>query len=159
MKKSQAIITSLGIIALAAVLIFAFYFVTKSDNEERFSVSGSATVYAKADIANLTVGLKTETKKTAAEATTENTKKMNDIISAVKDLGVDEKDIKTTNYRLNPVYNWTENRGQELIGYEVSQDVTLKVRDLESISAIIAETTKVGANQVGNISFTIDRRI
>src|SRR5680860_309248 len=156
MKKTNAIITSLGILALAAVLIFAFYFVTKSDNDERFLVSGSGTVYAKADIANLTVGLKTERKKTAAEATSENTLKMNNIIQAVKDLGVLDKDIKTTNYRLSPVYNWTENEGQELVGYDVSQDVTLKVRDLESISLIIAETTKVGANQVGNINFTID---
>jgi len=156
MKKSQVIITALGILALTAVLIFAFYFVTKSSNQERFSVSGIGTVYAKADIANITVGLKTETKKTASEATIENTEKMNKIIQAVKDLGVEEKDIKTTNYRLNPVYNWTENRGQELIGYEVSQDVTLKVRDLESISSIISETTKAGANQVGNIGFTID---
>jgi uncharacterized protein len=156
MKKSQIFLVSLCILAISAIAICALYFNTKDDNQDRFSVIGSGTVYAKADIANLTVGLKTEIKKTAAEATTDNNDKMNEIIQAIKDLGVEEKDIKTTNYNLSPVYNWTESRGQELIGYQVSQNVTLKIRDLEKIGEIIAKTTKKGANQVGNINFTID---
>lgn len=156
MKKSQTFITSLGILAIAAIVISALYFTTKDKDSDRFSVTGSGTVYAKADIANITVGLETEVKDTAAEATTENTDKMNDIISAVKELGIEEKDIKTTSYRLSPSYEWTEDRGRELIGYQVSQSVTLKVRDLEKIGDIITETTARGANQVGNINFTID---
>jgi uncharacterized protein YggE len=81
---------------------------------------------------------------------------MDEVIKAFKDLGIDEKDIKTTNYNLNPVYNWTEKSGQVLIGYEVYQNVTLKIRDLSKIGDVIAKGTEKGANQVGNISFTID---
>ncbi|MDI3496600.1 MAG: uncharacterized protein PWQ35_621 [Patescibacteria group bacterium] len=156
MKKTNAIITALGIIALATVLSLAFYFTNQRNNEDRFSVTGSGTVYAKADIANLTIGIKTEVKKTAAEATSENNEKMKAIIATIKELGVEEKDIKTTNYSLRPSYKWTEERGQELVGYEVSQEVTLKIRDLEKIGEIIGKTTAKGANQVGNINFTID---
>ena len=146
----------MAILALTAIVISAFYFFNKTDQEDRFSVSGSAVVYAKADIANISVGLKTEVKKTAAEATLENSKTMNKILEAVRDLEIEDKDIKTTNYNLRPVYNWTESRGQELKGYEVSQNVTLKIRNLESIGAIIERTTELGANQVGDINFTID---
>lgn len=156
MKKTNAIIAVIAILALAAVLIFAFYFTNKTEENDRFSVTGSGTVYAKADIANLTIGVKTEVKKTAALATADNNDKMNEVVRAIKDLGVEEKDIKTTNYNLSPVYNWTESRGQELIGYQVSQNVTLKIRDLEKIGDIIAKTTEKGANQVGSINFTID---
>lgn len=156
MKKEHAFLSALGILVLGASFILAFYFNNQRNNEDRFSVVGSGTVYAQADIANITIGLKTETKKTAAEATKDSTEKMNEIVGAVKDLGVEEKDIKTTNYYLNPVYNWTEQKGQQLIGYEVSQNVTLKIRNLESIGDIIARTTEKGANQIGGINFTID---
>ena len=156
MKKGQVFLITLGILALAGIAATAIVMADKKDNQDRFSVTGSGTVYAKADIANITVGLKTETKKTAADATAESTKKMEAIIKSLKDLGIDEKDIKTTNYNLSPVYNWTEKQGQVLTGYEVSQNVGVKVRDLSKIGDVIAKTTEQGANQIGNVSFTID---
>lgn len=156
MKKVYAFLISLGILAIAAISIFSVWFATRPNDMERFSVVGSGTVYAKADIANLTVGFKTGVKSTAAQATKENSDKMNEIISAIKALGINADDIKTTNYNLNPVYNWTEKNGQVLAGYEVSQNVDIKIRDLEKIGDVIANTTTKGANQVGNINFTID---
>jgi len=156
MQKTHVFLTTLGVLAVSAIVIVALVMANKVNNQDRFSVTGSGTVYAKADIANLEVGLRTGTKKTAAEATTDSTNKMNAIIEAVKALGIEEKDIKTSGYALNPVYNWTENRGQELTGYEVTQNVSLKIRDLNKIGDVIAKTTEKGANQIGNINFTID---
>jgi hypothetical protein len=69
---------------------------------------------------------------------------------------VEEKDIKTSNYSLSPIYDWTEDDGRVLQGYQVYQSVDLKIRDLASIGDIISETTQKGANQVGSINFTID---
>jgi hypothetical protein len=156
MKKSQVFLATLLTLAVAAIVITALVMANRINNQDRFSVTGSGTVYAKADIANLEVGLKTEAKKTAALATTENTNKMNEIVAELKSLGIEEKDIKTSNYNLNPVYNYTNNRGQELVGYEVTQNLTLKIRDLSKIGDVIAKTTEKGANQIGNINFTID---
>lgn len=156
MNKAYTFLIALGILAIAGVASFSVWSATRPDILERFSVTGSGTVYAKADIANLSVGFKTTVKNTAAEATKENSEKMNDIVNAIKGLGVDAKDIKTTNYNLNPVYNWTEKDGQKLIGYEVSQRADIKIRDLNKIGDVIAQTTAKGANQVGDISFTID---
>ncbi len=156
MKKIYAFLISLGILAIAAVAIVAVWSANRPNNLERFSVTGSGTVYAKADIANLTVGFKTGVKTTAAEATKENSLKINEIVASIKDLGVEEKDIKTTNYVLNPIYNWTEKDGQKLAGYEVSQNFDIKIRNLDKIGDIIANTTAKGANQIGDISFTID---
>ncbi|MFA5753807.1 MAG: SIMPL domain-containing protein [Patescibacteria group bacterium] len=156
MKKGHIFLIALGVLAIAAVAITAIIMAQKSDSQDRFSVAGSGIVYAKADIANITIGLKTEAKKTAAEATAENNKKMTAVIESLKNLGIEEKDIKTTNYNLNPTYNWTEGRGQVLVGYEVSQNVGVKVRDLDKIGDVVAKTTEQGANQIGNVSFTID---
>lgn len=156
MKKSQLILAILITLAVTAIVIFTLFTVKQNNNEDRFTVMGSGTVYAKADIANIEVGLKTSVKKTAAEATSESTDKMNKIISELTKLNIESKDIKTSNYTLNPVYNWTNAKGQELIGYEVTQTLTLKIRDLDKIGEVIAKTTEQGANQVGNINFTID---
>ncbi|HRY63496.1 MAG TPA: SIMPL domain-containing protein [Patescibacteria group bacterium] len=140
----------------AIVIVSVVMALRKNDFNNQFSVSATGRVYAKPDIANLTVGLKTEAKPTAAAAVKENTDKMNGVIAALKGLGIEEKDIKTTNYNLNPVYSWTEKSGQILKGYEVSQNVEVKIRDLDKIGDAIAKTTEKGANQVGNVSFTID---
>ncbi|MCX6795651.1 MAG: SIMPL domain-containing protein [Candidatus Falkowbacteria bacterium] len=156
MKKSQVFLAVLLILAVTAIVICALRFNGQQKNEDRFSVSGSGIIYAKADIANIQLGFKTETKKTAAEATIESSAKMGDIIKAIKALGVDEKDIQTNSYNLNPVYNYTNIKGQELAGYEVYQNLSIKVRDLTKIGEIIAKGTEKGANQIGGISFTID---
>lgn len=156
MKKSTVFLATLLTLAVTAIVIVALVMADKVKNEDRFSVSGSGKVYAKADIANIQVGIKTEAKKTAAEATAESTAKMNDIVAELKKIGISEKDMQTTDYNLNPVYNWTEKGGQTLLGYEVSQNLTLKIRALDKIGDVIAKTTEKGANQIGNISFTID---
>jgi hypothetical protein len=156
MKKDQLVLAILIILAVAGIVIMALVTVKQNNNQDRFSVIGSGTVYAKADIANIEVGLKTDTKKTAAEATTQSTVKMNNIISELKKLNIEDKDIKTANFNLSPVYNYTSTKGQELIGYEVTQTLTLKIRDLTKIGDVIAKTTEQGANQIGNITFTID---
>ena len=57
---------------------------------------------------------------------------------------------------LNPVYDWTDRTGQRLLGYEVNQQVAVKVRDLDIIGEAIAKTSAKGANQIGGVSFTID---
>ncbi|MHB8904323.1 MAG: SIMPL domain-containing protein, partial [Patescibacteria group bacterium] len=156
MEKRQTFIMSLMILAVTAIVIMTLTTINKKNDQDRFSVVGSGTVYAKADIANISVGLKTGVKKTAAEATKESTDKMNKIISELKKLSLEDKDIKTSNYNLSPVYNYTNDKGQELVGYEVTQTLTLKIRDLNKIGDIISKTTEQGANQIGNISFTID---
>ena len=156
MKKLNFVLAILIILAVTGIVVFSLYTVRQNNQLDRFTVEGSGIVYAKADIANIQVGLKTGTKKTAAEATVDSTNKMNNIIAEIKKLGVEDKDIKTSDYSLNPVYNYTNAKGQELVGYEVTQTLTLKIRDLNKIGDVIAKTTEQGANQIGNINFTID---
>ncbi|HOY55906.1 MAG TPA: SIMPL domain-containing protein [bacterium] len=154
--KSMLLYKVLTLLCITAIVIVALFVATKrAEPDRQFSVSATGKVFAKPDIANLTVGIKTEPKATAAEAAKDNTKKMNEIIEALKKMDIEEKDIKTTNYSLNPVYDWSSDR-QVLRGYEISQNVTVKIRDLDKIGEAIAKTTEKGANQVGNINFTID---
>lgn len=144
------------ILCVTAIVIVALAMAQTNQQENQFSVSAVGKVFAKPDIANLVIGFQTEVKKTAALAVKENSDKMNEIIKELKVLDIESKDIKTTNYNLSPVYDWTQVGGQRLRGYQVSQNITIKIRNLEKIGDAIAKTTEKGANQVGNINFTID---
>jgi len=124
-------------------------------DQNQISVSGQGKVYAKPDIALVSLGVKT-TGLTVAGVTKINTDQMNTIIAAVKALKIDDKDIQTTNYNLSPNYNYTQDRGQIFEGYILEQNVQVKIRDFTIIGDVMSQATTKGANLVGDLQFTID---
>lgn len=131
------------------------------ESKNTITVSDKGEVYARPDLALTTFSVITE-KKTVAEAMNENAEKMNAVINSVKEQGVEDKDLKTTTFNIYPRYEWYEKtefypQGKRvLVGYEVRQSLQVKIRDMEKIGEIIQEATDAGANQVGDLQFTID---
>ena len=129
------------------------------------TVTGTGEVYAKPDLAIVSFTVKTEA-KSVAEAMEENTEKMNAVIGFMKAEGIEEKDLKTTNFNIYPRYEyyekediemWPRPEGQRvLVGYEITQSLQIKIREMESVGDIIQLATGAGANQVGSLNFTID---
>ena len=125
--------------------------------EQRHSIriSGEGRVVGIPDIAKIQLGYKAE-KKTVAEAQTDNTDKMNNIINKLKkDFDINKKDIQTSNYNIYPQYDWNEGI-KTLQGYQVTQNLNIKIRDLEAVSKILDAAGSAGLNQVGNLQFDID---
>ena len=130
------------------------------------AVSETGEVYAKPDLALTTFSVITEA-KTVDQALSENTKNMNAVIDSIKKQGVEDKDIKTTRFNISPRYEY-QKVGTEiypyppgkrvLVGYEVTQSLEVKIRDLTKIGDIIQEATVAGANQVGDLQLTIDKQ-
>jgi uncharacterized protein len=119
------------------------------------SIVGEGKVSATPDIAEIQLGYSVE-KKTVAEAQQDNSLKMNAMIDKLKkDFKIDAKDIKTANYYITPQYDWANNR-QALRGYTVSQNLNVKVRQMDKVSAILDAAGSIGLNQVGNLTFSID---
>ena len=120
-------------------------------------ISETGEVYAKPDLAVVNFSV-IEEAKTAAEATSKNTETMNNIIQAMEDQGIEDKDLKTISFNLYPRYEYTDDTFNKriLVGYEVSQNLEVKIRDMEKIGTIIEEATSAGANDVGGLQFTID---
>lgn len=150
---------AIAIIILVAVFYSGnlFYnFQTLPQNyPQEISISGSGKVYAKPDVAVLVLGVEDKGAK-ISDIVKDNTSKMNKLIKDVKDSGVDEKDIQTTQYTIAPEYNWTESAGRIFIGYSLTQQITVKLRDFEKIGSILDKATTDGANAVGDLQFTID---
>ena len=152
------------LILLGAVLWFGAEFVSKlkaydyigrpEAQRDTITISGEGKVTAVPDIATISVGIQTD-KKTVAEAQKENTDKMNNIIKELKALDIAAKDIETTSYNIYPQYDYID--GRSIIkGYEVNQQVAVKIRDLDKVGEVIAKAGELGANSVGGLNFTID---
>lgn len=118
-------------------------------------VTGDARVFAAPDIAEVTFGVQTGPQRTAKAALDRIDRDMKAIIAAVKKLAIEEKDISTQQFYMNPIYDWTDGR-QRLLGYEANQMLSVKVRDLDRVGEILQAATAAGANQAGGITFRID---
>jgi len=125
------------------------------ETKNTISVSDTGEIYAKPDLA--LVGFSVQNRaSTVNQAMSENTKKTNAVIEALKKQGIESKDLKTTNFSIYPLYNYPANGQRTLTGYEVRQSLQLKIRDLAKVSQIIQKATDAGANEAGNLVFTVD---
>lgn len=133
------------------------YIGQESEFKNSIIISETGEVYAKPDLAVVNIFV-IEEAKTVAEATSRNTEKMNNIIQAIKGEGLEDKDLKTISFNLYPRYEYTDDtyRNRILKGYEVSQGLEVKIRDLEKIGTIIEKGTLAGANDISGLQFTID---
>jgi len=131
------------------------YIGVSEEQRHSITVTGEGEVIGVPDIAKIQLGYSVE-KKTVAAAQKDNTDKMNAVIKKLKDdFKVDEKDIKTINYSIYAQYDW--NKGaQTFRGYEVSQSLEIKVREMEKVSQILDVVGTLGLNQIGSLTFKID---
>lgn len=124
---------------------------TKSDT---FNVTGEGTVAVKPDMATLNVGIQAQAATVKAVQDQINAT-INKVAEAIKKLGVDQKDIQTTNYQINPNYDF-QGSTQRITGYSASTNLSIKVRNIDLVNQVIDSATENGANQVGGINFDVD---
>jgi hypothetical protein len=124
-------------------------------NVNQITVSGVGKVYTTPDIATVTLGV--ETNGASVKTITEkNVTAMNKIIDGLKKLGIEDKDIQTTQYSVAPQYNYTEREGRVPNGYTINQNIEVKIRNFDNISGVLDVATQNGANVVSSLAFTID---
>lgn len=110
------------------------------------TVSGEGRVAGTPDTLTLTIGINLE-RDTVAQATDDAARLATDLIDALKAEGIEEADIQTANYSIYPVYDY-RNDSRRLIGYRVSNDVRVKIRDLDRAGEIIDSASAQGGNEV-----------
>lgn len=136
------------------------------------SVSGSGEVFAAPDIANISFTVRESATKVSA-AQDKVSVKVKAALAGIRKAGVADKDIKTQNYSSNPTYEWQEGTpvcttsvsicppyrpGKQVItGYEVSQTVTVKVRNLEAVNGLVDGLATAGVTEMQGPNFAIDQ--
>lgn len=121
---------------------------TKSD---AFSVTGEGKAEIKPDFATVRAGV-TSNAPSVKAAQEQMNLSITKVTDAIKNVGIDPKDIQTENYSINPVYDYSNN-SQKITGYSAYTNLVIKIKDLEKANQIIDLATQNGANQIGGLTF------
>lgn len=117
-----------------------------------FNLSAYGETRIAPDMATIGLGVVTDG-KTAAEALAANGARMSAVLAALRKAGIADRDIQTSNLNVAPQYRYVQDQAPVLTGYQVSNQVTVTVRDLKRLGPAVDATVGAGANQVNGISF------
>lgn len=163
--KAFTIIRACALIVLSFSALAYTYQYGRSINQSyyrSFSVTGEGTVVTTPDVASFSASVITDGGMSVSEVQQQNVEKTNKVIEFVKAQGVDGKDIKTQQYVLNPRYEYPvciagkTCSGPKIVGYNVTQSIAIKVRDMEKIGTLLSGVVENGANSVSDIAFVVD---
>jgi hypothetical protein len=119
------------------------------------SMTGHGEIRAVPDMAQISAGV-TSTATTAAQALAANSSRMKSVFAALEKLGVPEKNIQTTGFFVSPQYtNGDNNNPRRLTGYQVSNEVSVRLDDVGKLGTALDALVTAGANQMNGISFSI----
>jgi uncharacterized protein len=144
------------VLLLAVVLSACGPAAVASTAQRTLNVNGAGLVYLTPDIAYIYVGAHTEM-ATASDAVAENNTKTQKVIDALKKFGVDEKDVRTTNFNI-----WQMDKYDPITGmptgekvYAVDNTVYVTVRQLDKLGDLLDTLVKAGANNINSIQFDV----
>lgn len=118
----------------------------------RVTVIGRGEASARPDTAHVSIGVQTEA-PTAQEALAQNNEQMTAIIARLRELGIADPDIQTSNFSIYPRH---DNETSNVIGYVVSHSVTVTIRNLDQAGMLLDQVVQLGANRINGISFSVD---
>lgn len=119
-------------------------------------LSVNEIVYGAPDIAQVGAGVVTRA-ATAQEAARLNAAAMEKIVARIRALGIDAKDIQTSNFSLNPNYNYNQQTGQQTFtGYDANNQVSVKLRDMTRIGEVLDALIAAGANNIHGPNFSLE---
>ena len=133
----------------------------QADQTPRIVVTGEGTASVAPDMAVLSLTVLREG-KSAREALDANSAAMAEVLAAMKAEGIAERDLQTANFSIEPQYYYpprkegTDPEQPRITGYIVRNSLTVRLRDLDKLGAVLDKSVTLGVNQGGNIAFTND---
>jgi uncharacterized protein YggE len=142
--------TAAATTALCALLASSVAVGAEVERPRTISVSGQGEIRAEPDRALVTLGIEARKPK-MEEARAEVSKTVDAVLKLTRDLKIDQKYVSTTRVNIQPEYNWDQNtRERNLIGYFVSRQIEVDLRDLDKLGQLMEKSFDLGVNQVGD---------
>jgi len=120
------------------------------------SVSTQAQASQAPDIATISAGVVTQAAD-GNSALRQNAEQMTRVLAALKAAGVAEKDIQTSGINLHPQYHYQDNQPPRISGYQASNTVSVKLREVARMGRVLDALVASGANQINGPDFGIDQ--
>ena len=147
MKISRALLV---VVAIAA----AFAGPSARAADRLVTVTGEATVAVAPDAAVIRIGVNSSA-KTAREASDNNAQQMTGVLAAIKDAGIADRDIQTSRLSLQPQYDPNRAGAARLLGFQATNQLSVKIRDIDKLPAILDRAIAAGANEMSGIEFIV----
>ena len=166
----------LSLVNVLVVVIGIFFIVTTGKTLQgddlqhpQLSVSGEGKIFVRPDIATFTVTVVSDAAR-VGDAQNENSARSNAVVGFLKKQGVQEKDLKTVNYSVEPQYEYSNDRPcllnpsfpcpahtpPRIVSYQVRNSLEVKVRDLNKVDDLLQGVVTAGANEVGSVLFMVE---
>jgi uncharacterized protein len=142
---------------LLCLVVFAVSVAGAHAADRVVSVAGEATVSAVSDAAVVRVGVSTQA-ASAREASNANAQKMTAVLAALKDSAIAEKDIQTAWLSLQPQYETGRPGAPRVVGFQASNQLSVRVRDVKSLAALLDRVITAGATDVSGIEFVVSEQ-
>ena len=120
------------------------------------NISANAEAKRVPDVASISTGVVTQATDANA-AMRANAVQMDKVMAAIRKAGIAERDIQTSGINLNPNYKYVENAPPAIIGYQASNTVNVKLRDVAKMGKVLDALVASGANQINGPTFEIDQ--
>lgn len=162
--KFNYVMKRLGSIIIFFVLLFVYskfgpslpISVLTQTKGEPMIVTETGKVTVVPDVVKVTLGIEIQGQTLKQVQSAVNTKSKT-LTDSLKKLGIDEKDIKTTNYSVSPEYDYQSNP-YRINGYRVSTSYEIKITDFDTVNEVLTIATSTGANIIGNMSFEVNEK-
>jgi uncharacterized protein YggE len=125
----------------------------RQDMKRTMTVTGDASLSFEPDRVSIQLGVVTESEQ-LSQAQQENARKMNQVIQSLLQLGIPKENIQTTVYNINPIYDYIDGK-QQFRGYQVSNTITVQMKNTEQIGKVIDIAVQNDVNHVSNIQFSL----
>lgn len=125
--------------------------------ERTVTVTGEATVGVAPDTAVIRIGVSSQ-EKTAREAGEANARQMTSVLAAIKASGIAERDIQTSRLSLQPQYDPNKGGTARLTGFQATNQVTVRIRDIDSLPTVLDRAIGAGANEMSGIEFVVSEQ-
>ena len=136
--------------AACALLAGTLAVAAETEHPRTINVSGQGEIQAEPDLAHVTLGVEARKPK-MEEARAAVTRTVEAVMKLARDLKIDPKYIRTTRINVQPEYNWDNNaRERNLIGYFVSRQIEIELRDLDKLGQLLEKAIDLGVNQLGD---------
>lgn len=125
--------------------------------EKMVTVTGEASVSVAPDTTVIRIGV-TTLGKNAREASETNAKQMTAVLAAIKESGIPDRDVQTSLLSVQPKYDPNKGGTARLTGFQVTNRVTVKIRDVDALPAILDRAIDAGANEMSGIEFVVSEQ-
>jgi uncharacterized protein YggE len=130
--------------------------ITQTIAGTRLDVTATGEVTRVPDVAVITAGVVTRS-STATGAIQDAANRMQRVLAALKQAGVEERDIQTGAINLNAEYRYPDNQAPQLVGYTANNSLTIRFRDIRNSGKILDALVAQGANQISGPNLTVDK--